>query len=549
MADFTDESQLGGPLPIPPPPGPMMGGSAATPIEQPSGTMTVPSPNVARSGQLQQTLQNPLYRFGSALAGSNPAAEELRGIQGQDLAQQHYQLQLKQFQQQQEQFLTTKKMAIGGMIIQGLEATAKMPSDQRPAFMQTFGPLVMGLSKEVGYAIPPNVFQSMATTPGLATKFASTIQAKFGGDQTKANEIAAQLADVPVKDVPTYIESLYKSEVESAVPQVQKYISDLTAKIKSDPALMSRLGLLDEKGKPKPIPGSMIEQAAAGYPHFQTNVHQAAVQQVLGDNKYAGFLANRGIQSGEADVAAQKTLGETLAKESTPGGQATVAETQAKVGLTTSQTAESKAKTAETQQSTALGKVLPVQQGGGVATVKPGADGQPIVNMVQSPGAKIQDVSTIRKDFETQAKNFVTVRDYYNRLTETASNPSPAGDLAMIFSYMKILDPTSVVREGEQATAQNATGVTDRVRNLYNRVLTGEKLNPNQRADFVKQSGRIMDSASDSHKKLEDNYRGIAERSGVNPADVVVDFMGNLRNRQKSTAKTPDQRALDKFNR
>ena len=28
--------------------------------------------------------------------------------------------------------------------------------------------------------------------------------------------------------------------------------------------------------------------------------------------------------------------------------------------------------------------------------------------------------------------------------------------MSMIFTYMKILDPTSVVREGEQATAQSA---------------------------------------------------------------------------------------------
>ncbi|BCV06223.1 MAG: hypothetical protein CM15mV128_240 [Caudoviricetes sp.] len=50
---------------------------------------------------------------------------------------------------------------------------------------------------------------------------------------------------------------------------------------------------------------------------------------------------------------------------------------------------------------------------------------------------------------------------------------------------MKVLDPTSVVREGEQATAANAAGVPSRVRNAFNKALTGEKLSLEQRKDFV----------------------------------------------------------------
>ena len=47
-----------------------------------------------------------------------------------------------------------------------------------------------------------------------------------------------------------------------------------------------------------------------------------------------------------------------------------------------------------------------------------------------------------------------------------------AGDAAIVFGYMKMLDPTSVVREGEQATTRNAVGVPEAIRGMYNQRLS-----------------------------------------------------------------------------
>ena len=51
---------------------------------------------------------------------------------------------------------------------------------------------------------------------------------------------------------------------------------------------------------------------------------------------------------------------------------------------------------------------------------------------------------------------------------------------------MKMLDPTSVVREGEFATAQNATGVPERIRNSFNKAMSGERLGQKQRTKFIR---------------------------------------------------------------
>ena len=45
---------------------------------------------------------------------------------------------------------------------------------------------------------------------------------------------------------------------------------------------------------------------------------------------------------------------------------------------------------------------------------------------------------------------------------------------------MKTLDPQSVVREGEFATAENSTGIFKKYWNAYNRLVKGEKLTEEQ---------------------------------------------------------------------
>lgn len=123
--------------------------------------------------------------------------------------------------------------------------------------------------------------------------------------------------------------------------------------------------------------------------------------------------------------------------------------------------------------------------------------------------------------FENLSKPFATVRDFYDRLESSAKDPSAAGDLSVIFSYMKILDPSSTVREGEQATAAQATGVPSGILNLYNKVTTGEKLNPSQRQDFVYKSRVLFKSAQENFLRDSEEVRKIARLSRINP-DLVT---------------------------
>ena len=135
----------------------------------------------------------------------------------------------------------------------------------------------------------------------------------------------------------------------------------------------------------------------------------------------------------------------------------------------------------------------------------------------------------LRSDFRSEPvyKGFEEVRAAKNQIDQAAKMASPAGDLAAATKVMKILDPGSVVRESELGMAIAATGVEDRVKNYANMVITGQKLTPSQRKDFVDLSDKLYNAAGQQFNQKRNEYAGIAERNKLDveaavgaPADI-----------------------------
>lgn len=139
-------------------------------------------------------------------------------------------------------------------------------------------------------------------------------------------------------------------------------------------------------------------------------------------------------------------------------------------------------------------------------------------------GKNFKNTSDLRKEFLSQSKDFQKVRDSYTRVVGSTENPSPAGDLSLIFNYMKMLDPGSVVRESEFATAASAGSYGERIQASVQKVLSGERLTKNMRKDFVDKSGTLMEGMQKQHSKREKNYGRIATKNNLDPSEVVVDI-------------------------
>lgn len=124
--------------------------------------------------------------------------------------------------------------------------------------------------------------------------------------------------------------------------------------------------------------------------------------------------------------------------------------------------------------------------------------------------------NALRDEFTAQSEGFEEREDKFAQIKRFSEDPSAAGDIAMIFAYMKLLDPNSVVREGEYATAAAAGPIIDtRTRGLYNQLIRGERLLPSQRADFMRRASDLYATALEGQSKRISRYTDLSSNYGL----------------------------------
>lgn len=139
-----------------------------------------------------------------------------------------------------------------------------------------------------------------------------------------------------------------------------------------------------------------------------------------------------------------------------------------------------------------------------------------------------EQTRSLREDFIKGSKSFIDSKSAYNRILTSAKDGSAAGDMSLVFAYMKMLDPGSTVREGEFAMAENARGVPESVQNMYNKILKGERLTPEQRKSFMDQAGLIYKRDRAAHDQHVKNYQGLAGHFGFDPAGIIQDYTSDI---------------------
>jgi len=164
---------------------------------------------------------------------------------------------------------------------------------------------------------------------------------------------------------------------------------------------------------------------------------------------------------------------------------------------------------------------------------------------------QFNEARKLRQEHTKLSKRFIDVRDSFGRILESKQDPSAAGDLSLIFNYMKMLDPESVVRESEFATAENSGSVPDRIIARYNKVREGQRLSPNQRADFFDRAKRLHNRQLKTQRDLDKRFKGLSKRFGI-PSDLTVqDFsLKDQKPQQSSGELTPEEmRELEELRR
>jgi len=100
-----------------------------------------------------------------------------------------------------------------------------------------------------------------------------------------------------------------------------------------------------------------------------------------------------------------------------------------------------------------------------------------------------------------------------NKLASTArslevlrKNPSGPAAVASIYKFMKSLDPESTVMQGEIASAENAGGIPEYVRNFYNKIANGESVSQELLVDFEMTAKNLANQGIQSAKDVTLGY-------------------------------------------
>lgn len=147
--------------------------------------------------------------------------------------------------------------------------------------------------------------------------------------------------------------------------------------------------------------------------------------------------------------------------------------------------------------------------------------GEAYLKAAMEGGTDVKGEMDLRKEFDALGKDFRTVKDAYTRVEASAVNPSAAGDLALLFSFMKILDPGTGVKEGEYANAENSAGVPERIRAQYNKAINGERLTDQMRNDFVSRARGLYQSQAVNYNQTATQYRGLGTSYGYEPDRIA----------------------------
>lgn len=130
---------------------------------------------------------------------------------------------------------------------------------------------------------------------------------------------------------------------------------------------------------------------------------------------------------------------------------------------------------------------------------------------------------TARKDFDAlqPVKDFREIQSAYGTIEQAAADTSGASDIVLVMAFNKMMDPTSVVREGEFDRAQNVGGVSEQMQARLQGVLTGERLTPEMRRQIADASQAVYEVRRDQYNDTANRAQSLARDDGLSPLSVA----------------------------
>jgi hypothetical protein len=138
------------------------------------------------------------------------------------------------------------------------------------------------------------------------------------------------------------------------------------------------------------------------------------------------------------------------------------------------------------------------------------------------PAKAFEYEEKLRKEFQGRTKVYGELGTTFSNIESSAKAKTGPGDIALITGFMKMLDPGSVVRETEFATARDTAGLYARLLNTSQKLESGQlfALDSKQRQEYVDLAKQYLDSAQ---KKAADDKKAlgvVVKNYKLNPENV-----------------------------
>lgn len=142
----------------------------------------------------------------------------------------------------------------------------------------------------------------------------------------------------------------------------------------------------------------------------------------------------------------------------------------------------------------------------------------------QSDQATVRNAEQLKNDYNKSRDQASASIRYAQSLKEAVRQASLGGDLAVIFSAMRALDPGSVVREQEYRVGQSLGGpfytLLGKMNQLSGRGILAQKV----RNEFDSLADMMIQMANADYQRINDLYMGVADARGIPPS--MVGFSG-----------------------
>jgi hypothetical protein len=137
---------------------------------------------------------------------------------------------------------------------------------------------------------------------------------------------------------------------------------------------------------------------------------------------------------------------------------------------------------------------------------------------------KQRDADSLRTEYNRRAEKIRAGASFAQNVLTALSDPAVANDAtkqtSLIFSFGKMLDPESVVRESEQQLIANSRGILETVKSFVPRMQYGVRLNARQLQSMRDIAQALNDASGAQIGALDQQYRDIATRRGLELRDI-----------------------------